>query len=198
VLAVTLLGIGAGTWTPRWSLVSGAPDNFRSTRLFHLLSFPAADLQLEFEPPAAYRSILEADAGGAVLELPYNGYLRTPYGYYQRRHRREVYLGVEAGWCTDKDTRELPAAGREGFRLSRFVDPSAGRDLAERSIRFVVFHRDPEAEVPWVRPERRRRDRFDHDRCVAAFAELTGSVPLELDGIAVFDLGRTEHEWPTR
>lgn len=184
------------TWVPMIPLLAGQPDNFRSTKLFHLLHFKPQALEAWFAKlPEPYTPIASQRGAFAIVEVPYNGMLRTPYGYYQRLHRREVYLGVQRGFCNDGDTLEAPAFGQSGFRLSRFVALADESRLRELGVRFVVFHRNPEAEIPWLDASSFRRKRFEFERCVRAFRDTYLIDPAMHADHAVFDMtGRLERK----
>ncbi len=193
LLGGSMLALVAIVWVPRLSVCTGSPDNFRSTKLFQAMFAPPSTLVDAISKlPPAYREVTARRGRFAILEVPYNGYLKTPYPYYQRLHGHEVYLGVERGSCTAADTRELPPDGSEGFRLSRFVALSDLSGMRRRGVRFIVLHRDPEFEVPWLREEKWRRDRFDYEGCVNYLRHRTGLRPTESVGVSVFDLSKME------
>lgn len=197
---IALAGLVGWVGTAPLDLSRPGADNFASMRIYHRLFFSRAELAGWFSAlPASYRTALARDAGGrgGIIEVPYNGLLRVPYPYYQALHGREVFLGKAESLCIDEGNRELPpndASGRRGIdgirglRLRRFVDLADPVDMGRTGARFVIFHRDVESEVPWVRPETRRRNRFDFERCVAAFSSSTGLTPVIADGLAVFEL----------
>jgi hypothetical protein len=189
VAPAALVAFGLAVWAPARGVLGARPDGFRSTTLHRLFHFePERLLEASRTLPAAYRPVRQAAGDFAVLEAPYNGYLHAPYGMYQWRHRREVYLGVEHGFCATADTREVPAAGTGGFALDRFVELGDLARLRALGIRFVLIHRDPEREIPLLEPTWDRVDRFDFDACVERLRALTGRRPRIRDGIAVFDL----------
>jgi hypothetical protein len=192
LLAVVAAALIAGFVAPSaMDLATAGRDNFASMRLYQRFFFSRAELEAWFPAlPPAYRSAFAGDPGGlgGVIEVPYNGLLRVPYPYYQQLHGREVFLGQAERLCIEEGNRELPTDGKSGIRLQRFIDLADRDALRKSGARFVVFHQDVESEVPWVRQETRRRNRFDFSRCVAAFGKSTGRVPMVADGLAVFDL----------
>lgn len=189
LLAALLLALAGARWAPALPLLADRTDDFRSARLYHLLFFPPGRLLAEFARlPAAYAAF--AGAGdGAIVEVPYDGIHRTPYPYYQHRHGREVFVAVAPRECGYGEPEGLPADGEDGFRLSRLVSLEAPGALAARGVRWLVVHRDVEAEVPWTPPARLRPGGWGGwAECVAEIARVTGRAPLTRDGIAVFDL----------
>lgn len=190
VAPVALLLLAVVFWAPAAPLLGARPDNFRSTALHRLFHFePARMLDDAAALPPAYGPILAARDEFAILEAPYNGYLHVPYGEYQRLHRRIVHLGVETGFCSAGDTREIPAAGQGGFALDRFVGLGELDRMRELGIRFIVLHRDPETEIPRLEPTWKRVERFDFEGCLAELEAELGRPAVARDGIALFDLG---------
>ncbi len=188
---VAVAGVAGFVATSSLALAATGTDNFGSMRLYHRLFVSGEELETWFhELPAPYRRAFASEPGGrsAIIEVPYNGLLRVPYPYYQRLHGREVLLGQAEALCIDEGNRELPAGTGDGIRLPRFVDLSDTSALSRSGARFLFFHSDVESEVPWVRRETRRHNRFDFVRCVAAFQKLTGRTPVITEGVAVFDL----------
>ena len=185
-LAVGLVVFLSG---PLHGWLHGAPDNFASTRL-HNQFWAQKSVSSGRWPPLPPESYARFESlpprSAAVLEVPYSGYLAEPYGYYQLTHRQEVFLGVTADFCARRNTIELPPFGSRGFKLARFVALGDLEGMRRRGIRFVVLHRHTEKKVGEVYL---KNTFFDFDKCVGAFAALSGVVPEIDDRIAFFDLG---------
>ena len=189
IVAAALWLAAAAIWVPAAPLLADRVDNFRSTRLYHLQFFPSSRLQRDFAHlPPAYAP-LAAAGPGAVVEAPYDGALRTPYPYYQRLHHREVFVAIAPPQCSAGVRPPLAAEGERGFHLSRLVSLADPQLLRAQGARFVILHRDVEAEVPWVTPKWRWPNRFSFRRCIAELERLTGTKPTVAGGIALFDLG---------
>jgi len=190
--ALVLAGAGLFLSRPLWPLLEGRTDNFRSTLLYHLVTRVSPTVRLDSTPlPPIYDQILDAAAGTAILEAPYNGYLRLPYAFYQRRHGKPVLLGVERGFCVDTDTRELPPDGQGGFRLGRFVSLGDFAQMRRKGVRFILLHENPEVEVAALADGLARVPRFDYTGCLARLSEALGQPPEIREGIALFDLSRS-------
>jgi hypothetical protein len=216
-LPVVLLWVAHGVETPRpaWTAVAATlllgsvlatgpfvSPRFRTSSFVHHDDFLAFHRPLPSLPedrvPAFYRRLGEEAGEEAVLELP--AYPEGPnrvLQLYQDRHRREV---VEA--------TPVPALNDRRLAFRNRAVPLPAPMLASRA-RYLVVHRDPEAEelavelpagVPlaWSRRQENLSARF---RTVSAalVARLTGSWgPPEVDDgtIVVWDLERVRRAAP--
>jgi hypothetical protein len=183
--AAALLGLAAFGPLRDWH--GPGPDAFASTRLYRRIAAPESSEARDRVPlPSAYAPIARAAPGsGAVLEVPYFVSVPPHLGDAQRRHRQEVFLGVTAGFCARARTIEIPPRGRDGFELSRFVDPGDPAALRALGIRWAVFHSEAEVRLRGLPPAQAF---YGFERCVAEFARRSGRAPTLTGGLAVFDL----------
>ena len=135
--------------------------------------------------PPVYREIAQVAAPeDAVLEAPWYPYWHcNPFPFFQKLHRRRMLIGFVTPPGEELRPGELrPRDPRLRFR--NFAHVADFETLRREGVRFVVFHRDLEAEMTHVMDV----PSTDVERWIARYRASVGP-PWRDDGeICVFDL----------
>ena len=116
----------------------------------------------------------------SVVEVPYH-----PDGYYiyayQLLHHQKVTMGFVNGLCSGDRWGEVPVS-TNNTAFSNFVHLANLKELSDRKVDFVVFHKNLHNEVSVVLEHRH----LDLSKCIEQYQEWFGNPYFEDDMITVF------------
>jgi hypothetical protein len=148
--------------------------------------------------PEFYRRLAQEPPGSfAIVEAPwYYSLWNNLIPAYERVHRQRTLVGFTVGLCTHGAWGEYPPGAGIDFRA--FVDLGDDAGMRERGVRYVVLHRDLDAEmVQVIDPVDARASGFADVRgCAEAFRRAGWTEVYRDADIVVFSVppaGREAH-----